>query len=43
MAINDDLCEYAERIDKAIEYCKLNKEFTPRLEDVENILKGSEE
>lgn len=26
--------------DRAIEYCKLNKEFTPRLEDVENILNG---
>ena len=27
---------------KAIEYCRLNKEFTPRLEDVENILQGSD-
>lgn len=28
--------------EKAIEYCRLNKEFTPRLEDVENILQGSD-
>lgn len=27
-------------INKAIKYCELNKEFTPRLEDIENILKG---
>ena len=30
------------RINKAIEYCRLNKEFTPRLADVEDILKGEE-
>lgn len=33
---------YKSRNEKAIEYCKLNKEFTPRLEDVENILDGGD-
>ena len=28
-------------IDKAIEYCENNKEFTPRLEDIIEILKGA--
>lgn len=28
-----------KRVNKAIEYCRLNKEFTPRLTDVEDILK----
>jgi hypothetical protein len=29
--------------DEAIEYCENNKEYTPRLIDVINILKGSDE
>lgn len=33
---------YKSRNYKAIEYCRLNKEFTPRLEDVENILQGDD-
>ena len=40
----ENACDELEiRIDKAIEYCRLNKEFTPRLEDIENILQGSDE
>lgn len=34
--------DYKSRNKKAIEYCELNKEFTPRLEDVENILNGGD-
>ena len=33
---------YKSRINKANEYCELNKEYTPRLIDVANILKGSD-
>lgn len=31
---------YKSRIDKAIEYCENNKEYTPRLIDIIDILKG---
>ena len=34
---------YKSRNEKAIEYCRLNKEFTPRLVDIENILNGGDE
>lgn len=39
----DLITNLQERNEKAIEYCKLNKEFTPRLVDVENILTGGDE
>ena len=35
--------DYKSRIDKAIKYCDLNMEFTPRLIDVKNILNGDDE
>lgn len=35
--------DYKSRNEKAIEYCENNKEYTPRLIDVINILKGSDE
>lgn len=34
--------DYKSRNEKAIEYCELNKEFTPRLEDVKNILNSGD-
>ena len=37
-----DYYDLKDRNDKVIEYCKLNKDFTPRLEDVIELLKGSE-
>lgn len=37
-----DINDLQTRIDKAIEYCELNKEFTPRLVDIEEILKGED-
>ena len=40
--LNYENKELQNRIDKAIEYCQLNKEFTPRLEDIENILEGKD-
>ena len=39
---NNEFLELNKRINKAIEYCELNKEFTPRLVDIENILKGED-
>ena len=38
----DYITSLEDKIDKAIEYCELNKEFTPRLVDVKDILKGSD-
>ena len=48
--VHKDFAELSERYfftksrnEKAREYCRLNKEFTPRLEDVENILNGGQD
>lgn len=37
-----EMLKYKQRNEKAIEYCRLNKEFTPRLVDIENILTGDD-
>ena len=38
----EELCEYATRIDKVIEYCNKFIECTPRLLEVKNILQGDD-
>ena len=38
----EEITNKQKRIDKSIEYCELNKEFTPRLIDVVDILKGED-
>ena len=40
--LQQQLDKYKNVIDKIKEYCELNKEFTPRLEDIEIILNGDE-
>ena len=37
-AVNEELCEYAEKIDKAIEYINKNKKEYGSLEDNEKII-----
>jgi len=43
LKLSEWLVKKQKRIEKAIEYCRLNKEFTPRLVDIENILNGGDE
>ncbi|MBR4672064.1 MAG: hypothetical protein IKO78_02540 [Bacilli bacterium] len=40
--LDDEITELQIKIDKAIEYCKNNLEFTPRLEDILEILGDKE-
>lgn len=40
--LNNIIADLQQRTDKAIEYCNNNIEFTPRLIDVIDILKGND-
>lgn len=37
-SVEDEISKYESKLDKIKEYCELNKEFTPRLEDILELL-----